>query len=343
MDFITDLPSAEGFTCILVVIDRLTKMCHLIPFKGLPSAIDTAQAFVDNIFRLHGLPSTVISDRGTQFTSKFFQALCSALGISLKFSSPFHHQTNGQTERVNSVIEQYLRCFSNYKGNNWIKFLSLAEFSYNNAIQESANQTPFFLNYGFHPRHSMAIPDNINVPRAIEFSNDFNQIIKDLKTNLFKAIETQKKYADMKRCKPPEFKVGDKVWLDSSLVIHNRNKKFKPRKLGPYKIIEKISDISYKLELPQSMKIHPVVHVSSLEPHYEDEFGRKQPPPPPVTIDNEEEYEVEEILDKRKHYRKIQYLVKWKGYSLSEASWEPESNLNCPELLKAFNSKNNKK
>jgi len=96
----------------------------------------------------------------------------------------------------------------------------------------------------------MAIPDNINVPRAIEFSNDFNQIIKDLKTNLSKAIETQKKYADMKRCKPPEFKVGDKVWLDSSLVIHNRNKKFKPRKLGPYKIIEKISDISYKLELP---------------------------------------------------------------------------------------------
>ncbi len=342
MDFITDLPSADGFTCIFVVIDRLTKMCHLIPFKGIPSAVETAHSFIDYVFRLHGLPSSIISDRGTQFTSKFFQALCSSLDISLKLSTPFHHQTNGQTERVNSVIEQYLRCFSNYKGNNWNKFLSLAEFSYNNAVQESAKQSPFFLNYGFHPRHSPAIPDKANVPRAMEFSNNFNEIIKNLKANLELAIETQKKYADMHRSKPPEFKIGEKVWLDSSLVIHKGNKKFKPRKLGPYKIIEKISELSYKLELPQSMKIHPVVHVSSLEPFYEDHFDRKQEPPPPITVNDEEEYEVEEILDKRRHYRKIQYLVKWKGYPLSEASWEPEANLNCPELLKAFNLKNKK-
>jgi len=342
MDFVTDLPSSDGYTCILVVVDRLTKMCHLIPFKGIPSAVDTALAFVNNIFRLHGLPSSILSDRGSQFTSKFFQALCSSLGISLNLSSPFHHQTNGQTERVNSVIEQYLRCFSNYKGNNWTKFISLAEFSYNNVIQESAKQSPFFLNYGFHPRHSLAIPDNINVPRAVEFSNNFNQIIKDLKHNLTKAAETQKKYADMHRCKPPEFKTGDKVWLDSSLVLHKGNKKFKPRRLGPFKIIKRISELSYKLDLPQSMRIHPVVHVSCLEPYYEDSFSRTQVPPPPIIINDEEEYEVEEILDRRKHYRKIQYLVKWKGYPLSEASWEPESNLNCPELLKAFNSKFNK-
>ena len=144
----------------------------------------------------------------------------------------------------------------------------------------------------------------------------------------------------MNRSKPPEFKVGDKVWLDSSLVIHKGNKKFKPRRLGPYEIIKKISEVSYKLGLPPSIKIHPVIHVSSLEPYYEDEFGRKQPPPPPITVNNEEEYEVEEILDKRTHYRKTQYLVKWKGYPLSDASWEPESNLNCPELLRKFNSKN---
>jgi len=143
----------------------------------------------------------------------------------------------------------------------------------------------------------------------------------------------------MNRSKPPEFQIGNKVWLDSSFVIHKGNKKFKPRRVGPYEILEKVSDILYKLNLPPSMKIHLVVHVSSPEPYYEDKFGREQLPPP-ITVDNEEEYEVEEILDKRKHYRKIQYLVKWKGYPLSESSWEPESNINCPELLKEFKSKN---
>ena len=317
-------------------------MGHFIAFQGTPSAVDTAYAFIDNIFCLHGFPDEIISDRGTQFTSKFWNAVCNSFNISLKFSSPFYHQSNGQTERVNSVVEQYLRCFSNFKGTDWKKFLKLAEFSYNNAIQESAKQSPFFLNYGFHPKHSPAIPNQANVPRAEEYTKDFNELIKDLKLNLKQATEVQKKYADKYRSQPPEFKVGDKVWLDSSLVIHKGNKKLKPRKLGPYIIEKKISELSYKLDLPHTMKIHPVVHVSSLEPYFEDSFGRNQTPSPPIIIDDEEEYEVEEILDKRKHYKKIQYLVKWKGYPLSEASWEPESNLNCPELLKAFNSRKRK-
>jgi hypothetical protein len=130
------------------------------------------------------------------------------------------------------------------------------------------------------------------------------------------------------------------VWINSSLIIHNGNKKLKPRKLGPYKIIKKISPVSYKLDLPKEIRIHPVIHVSELEPFYEDHFGRKKEPPPPIIIDNEEEYEVEKILDKRKHYGKTQYLIKWKGYPLSEASWEPEENLNCPKLLKEFNKNN---
>ena len=149
LDFITDLPISNGFSCILVVIDRFTKMGHFIPFPKVPSATDTASAFMINIFRLHGLPTEILSDRGTQFTSKFWTAICKSLNITMKLASPFHHQTNGLTERVNSVVEQYLRCFSNFKGTDWKKFLKLAEFSYNNAIQESAKQSPFFLNYGF--------------------------------------------------------------------------------------------------------------------------------------------------------------------------------------------------
>ncbi len=337
MDFITDLPNSNGFTCILVVVDRLTKMCNLIPFKSIPSSEETAIAFRNSIFRSHGLPDEIITDRGTQFTSKFWSALCKSFHVNLKFSSPFHHQSNGQTERVNSVIEQYLRCFSNYKGTDWSKFLDLAEFSYNNAVQDSTKYSPFYLNYGFHPNYSPAIINKTNVPKAEEYLKNLNEVMKDLKKNLEQSLTTQKKYADNHRSKPPEFKENDKVWLDSSLVLHGGNKKMKPRKLGPFRIKEKISDLAYKLELPENIKIHPVVHVSSLEPFYEDEkFRRKQEPPPPVIINNEEEYEVEKILDERKYYGKKQYLIKWKGYPLSEASWEPESNLNCPDLIKEF-------
>jgi len=105
MDFITDLPSSNGFTCILVVLDRFTKMGHFIPFSNIPSSEDTAKAFMINIFRLHGLPNEILSDRGTQFTSKFWTSICKTLKISMKLSSPFHHQTNSLTERVNSVVE----------------------------------------------------------------------------------------------------------------------------------------------------------------------------------------------------------------------------------------------
>jgi len=340
MDFITDLPTSNGFTCILVIVDRFTKMGHFIPFSNVPSSEDTAKAFMNSVFRLHGLPNEILTDRGTQFTSKFWTSICKSLKISTTFSSPFHHQTNGLTERVNSVVEQFLRCYSNFKGSNWYDYLFLAEFCYNNTIQESLKISPFYANYGYNPRFSPAVPSPIDVPRAEELTTNLSELFKQLKENLKKASAKQEKFANKHRIQPPEFKVNDKVWVNSSLIIRNKNKKLKPRKLGPYKIIKKISPVSYKIKLPNDIRIHPVIHVSELEPYYEDKFGRKQKPPPPIKINEEEEYEVEEILDKRKHYGKIQYLIKWKGYPLSEASWEPESNLNCPELLKSFNKSN---
>jgi len=339
IDFITDLPSSNGFTCIFVVVDRFTKMGHFIPFPTIPSASDTASAFMSNVFRIHGLPAEIISDRGSQFTSKFWSSICKSLNITMKLASPFHHQTNGLTERVNSVIEQYLRCYANSRGSDWQNYLFLAEFSYNNAIQESTKHSPFYANYGYNPRYSPAVPSNTDVPRADEYTNNLAELSKSLKENLEQAIIKQKEFANKHRIEPPNFKPGDKVWINSSLIIHKGNKKFKPRKLGPYRILEKVSAVSYKLKLPRKLRIHPVIHVSELEPYYEDHFGRNQKPPP-IIIENEEEYEVEKILDKRKHYGKIQYLIKWKGYPLSEASWEPENNLNCPELLKEFNKNN---
>ena len=139
----------------------------------------------------------------------------------------------------------------------------LAEFSYNNAIQESAKQSPFFLNYDYHPKYSPVIPNKVNVPRAEEFTWNLNELLEQLKVNLKLANETQKKFADKYRSKPPDFIVNDKVWLDSSLILHSSNKKFNPRKLRPFKIMKKISEVSFKLKLPKNIKIHPIVHVSS--------------------------------------------------------------------------------
>jgi len=241
------------------------------------------------------------------------------------------------TERVNSVIEQYLRCYANFRGSGWSKYLFLAEFSYNNAVQESIKHSPFFANYGYNPRHSPAFSSSSNVPRADEIIKDFSELAKELKENLKEASKKQEQFANKHRSDAPNFKRGDKVWLNSSLVIHKGNKKLRTRKLGPFKIIKKISPVSFQLELPNNLKIHSVIHVSELETIYEDNFGRKQEPPPPININEEEEFEVEEILDVRKHYGKTQYLIKWKGYPLSDASWEPESNLNCQELIKKFN------
>jgi hypothetical protein len=120
-----------------------------------------------------------------------------------------------------------------------------------------------------------------------------------------------------------------------------RTRKLSPKRLGPFKVLEKIGIMNYRLELPRSMKIHPVFHVSLLTRHMEDQIpGRVQTPPEPVEIDRENEYEVESILDSRLRRGKLQYLVKWKGYSVSENTWEPEDMLgNSPGKIRAFHRK----
>ncbi len=152
MDFIVDLPPSKTFDSIFVVVDRLTKIAHFIPCHKTVTGEETARLFIDNVYRLHGLPNDIISDRGTQFTSKFWQSLFKILGVDIKLSSAYHPQTDGQTERVNQVLEQYLRCTINYHQDNWVDLLPLAEFAYNNTLQGSTQQTPFFANYGHHPR-----------------------------------------------------------------------------------------------------------------------------------------------------------------------------------------------
>ena len=190
MDFVVGLPWSDGFNAVLVVVCRLTKMRHFIPCRGTTSAQDLAQLYVNHVFRLHGLPKTITSDRGTQFVSHFWQALCRACGIISKLSTPYHPETNGQTERLNAVMEQYLRCYIKYLQDHWAQWLPLAEFATNNQASETISISPFFANYGFDPAWHF-VPENathsMQHPNAVDgaaLCSNFVEITEHLKPEM---------------------------------------------------------------------------------------------------------------------------------------------------------------
>jgi len=155
MDFITDLPKSEGYDTILVVIDRLTEMSHFIPCSKDLDARQFANLFMKEIVWLHGLPHDIITDRGTLFTSDLWRETTGKLGIERRLSTAFHPQTDGQTERTNAILEQYLRGYINYQHDDWCGYLPRAEFAYNNGYQETIKNTPFLANYGINTEYEM--------------------------------------------------------------------------------------------------------------------------------------------------------------------------------------------
>lgn len=330
-DFIVELPLSNGYNAINVWVCRLTKMAHFIPCNTTITAKGTVDLFMTNIFRLHGLPSDIISDRGPQFISKLWANIHETLKIKVKLSTSFHPQTDGQTEKTNSVLEQYLRNFINYQQDNWVSLLPFAEFSFNNSINASTKTSPFMANYGFNPRMDFLNLDNAYV-------KDINEVLEKLKDNLSKAQERQKFYADKKRI-DKNFKINDLVLLNTKNIRTTRpSKKLDLKKIGPFKVLAKIGNASYRLELPLHFKIHNVFHVSLLENYSPNPWpSRIVEKSPPIEIEDHYEYEVEEILDSKIVRKKLKYLVKWLGYELEDSTWEPLENLaNCPELIKKF-------
>jgi transposase InsO family protein len=147
-------------------------MAHFIPCSSDITSEQTARLFADFVFKLHGLPASAISDRGPQFTSAFTRALCKILGIDQNLSTSFHPQTDGQTEHINAILEQYLRAYTNYQQDNWEELLTMAEFAYNNTVSSTTGLTPFFGNYGQHPKYEMTV---------FEDSRPDPEIVKDFR------------------------------------------------------------------------------------------------------------------------------------------------------------------
>jgi hypothetical protein len=236
MDFITDLPIVRTKNSILVVVDRFTKMAHFTPCSKSITAEETAQLILDGIVRLHGLPEEIVSDKGPQFASKFWHRLFELLGVDIQLSSAFHLETNGQTQRTNQIFEQYLRCTVNYQQDDWLDLLSQAEFAYNNTTHASTGISPFFANYGFHPRFSLEIPgDSVN-PSVEERATRLGQVQQNLMAELKLTQEWQKKQVDRRRKNHPNFKVGDKVWfLRKNIATTRPCAKLDYKRLEPFK------------------------------------------------------------------------------------------------------------
>ena len=332
MDFIVELPESKGQNAILVCVDRLTKMAHFCPTTTNITAEGTADLFLNYVFKHHGLPDDVITDRGPQFTSKFTARFLELCNIQGNKSTAFHPQSDGQTERVNQVLEQYLRTFCDYQQDNWMDLLPLAEFTYNNAKHTSTQVSPFMANYGRHPRHTLRITESSKNPAAEHLLEKLHKTQTELSSQLVKAQANYKEFYDRKVKDAPEYKIGNLVWLKRTNIATTRpSQKLDYRKLGPFKIIAVVGtgQLAYRLELPHQMRIHNVFHVSLLEPYKANTIeGRTQPPPPPIEVENgEAEWEVQDILDSKILRRRLTYLVDWVGFGPTERTWEPLAHL----------------
>jgi RNase H-like domain found in reverse transcriptase/Reverse transcriptase (RNA-dependent DNA polymerase)/Integrase zinc binding domain/Retroviral aspartyl protease/Chromo (CHRromatin Organisation MOdifier) domain len=341
MDFIVQLPrTPAGYDAIFVVVDKLSKRAYFIPTHTNATAVATARLFFRHIVAVgHGVPSVIVSDRDSKFTSLFWKSLWSLLDTKLLMSTAFHPQTDGQTERMNRTLEQMLRAYTNKNQNNWDELLPYAEMAYNNSKQVATGQSPFYLSYGQDPLlpasliateigEELSTQGNAAVETLL---TELRDVLVDVQRNLLLAQEHQKKYADQHR-REESFKVGDRALLDTSDINFAAGaKKLHDKYIGPYVVEEVVTAVSYKLKLPANMRIHPVFHVSKLKREVAtDRFpDRKQQdrPAPVMKIDGEDAWYVERILDKRTKNGKLQYLVKWEGYPDEENSWEPFANV----------------
>jgi hypothetical protein len=235
----------------------------------------------------------------------------------------------------------------NYQQDNWVKFLYLAEFAYNNSIHSSTRYTPFFANTGYHPRWTLLEhPEDSKSPTVESRVIQIREIQTELSHNLRDAQAAHKKAADRFRLdsspNDPKFKVGDSVWLLRRNVKTTRPcEKLDYQRLGPFVIVDQVNDVAFRLDLPSHMHIHPVFHVSLLEPWTSTSIpGRVIPPPPPIQLVDGPEYEVEAILDSKILRNKLYYLVDWLGYSPTDRTWEPAENLsNASELVAEFHQR----
>ena len=337
MDFITRLPrTRSGYDSIWVVVDRLTKVAHFIPVKTTYTSAQLAKIYMSKIVCLHGVPRKVVSDRGTQFTSKFWRQLHESLGTRLEFSTAFHPQTDGQTERVNQILEDMLRACALDYGSSWDDNLPYAEFSYNNSYQASLKMAPFEVLYGRKCRTPL-MWDEVGERQFFgpDLIKDAEEKVKLIRDRLKIAQSRQKSYADAKR-KEVTYEVGDRAYLRVSplrgIKRFGIKGKLAPRFVGPYKILERRGEVAYQLELPESLSgVHNVFHVSQLKKCHAEMMDvplRDTVPLEAIQLESDLTYEEKpiKILETAERVTRTKTIklckVQWDHHTEEEATWE---------------------
>jgi hypothetical protein len=300
--------------------------------------------YISRIVCLHGVPKKIISDRGSQFTSRFWEQLHDSLDTKLRFSTAYHPQTDGQTERTNQVLEDMLRAYAIQYGTSWDKCLPYAEFSYNNSYQASLKKSPFEALYGRKCRTPLYW-DQIGERQVFgpDIVEEAEQLVQQVRENLRIAQTRQKSYADVRR-RDLTFAVGDHVYLKVSpmggIRRFNVRGKLAPRYIGPFKVLEWKGEVAYRLELPLSLSgVHDVFHVSQLKKCLR--VPKEQAPIEGLDVQEDLTYiehpvkilETSERVTRNKNIRMCR--VQWSHHTEDEATWEREDELrkSYPDLF----------
>jgi len=213
MDFIKKLPFSFSFDTILVIVDRLSKQAIFIPTHDTITSAELACLFVIHVFSKHGVLSYVTSNCSSEFVSHFFHSLGTTLDIRLHFTSGYHPEANGQAERTNQTLEQYLYIYYNYQQDNWSELLPLVEFAYNNAPSATTSVSPFFANKRYHPNLSVYPEWDIASSRTCDFVLNLDELQDMLKEEIAKAQRQYQPSADSRQQQPPDFQVGQLVFI----------------------------------------------------------------------------------------------------------------------------------
>jgi hypothetical protein len=326
MDFVEGLPMSNSYNCVLVVVDLLTKFGHFIPLRHPFTAVSVAKSFFHNVYRLHGLPGAIISDRDKIFTSHFWTELFKLTDVQLCRSTAYHPQSDGQTERLNQCLETYLRCFIHAAPSKWYHWLSSVEFWYNTCSHSAIGRSPFEALYGYPPRFLAIDLSVVQHPEVHTWVSDRGWMDQLLQQHLHRAKHRMKRQADQKRSER-HFTVGDLVFLKLQPYVQTSlaprsHQKLAFRFFGPFHITDRVGSVAYHLELPAHASIHPVFHVSQLKKAVGSKHQVISTLPHDFALHLAPEQILQTRLVQRGHNQVQQVLVKWNNLSSELATWE---------------------
>jgi hypothetical protein len=349
VDFITGLPETlhelRPVDAILVIVDRFTKYSYFLPTNRTLNAAELVQILHREFELIYGPPKGIVSDRGSLFTSSFWSELTYQSRIKRRVSTAFHPQTDGQTERLNQTLEQYLRAFTGQYQMDWPNLLRIAQFAYNKAEQATIRMSPAMALFGYNPDFMTRFDSETTanrVPAVADRLQKLEAVRAKLEENWARAVESQKKYYDQ-RHKPQVFRRNDLIGLSTKNLKLKGCRKLNPLFIGPFRVLNAVGKGAYRIALPEKYdRIHNVFPMSLLEPWQQRDTAESMPLP---DLDEDpEEYEVEELRDKATIQSEVHYLVKWKGWPSEYNRWVPLSDMeNCMDMVRKFDKTRKRK